>query len=111
MRRRDFLTLVGGLAAAPAPLWPRAAHAQDSRVRRIGWLGGNTADDSQSKARVAAFRDGLRKLGWVDGRNVRIEYRWAEGDATRLQPLAVDLIRSAPDVILASANSPLDALR
>src|SRR4051794_16256052 len=102
MRRRDAITLFGGLAAAP---WlPKAAHAQDGRVRKIGWLSAGSATDSQAKARLAAFRDGLRRLGRVDGRNIRIEGRWAEGDASRLQRLVVDLIRSAPDVIVASAN-------
>src|SRR5437879_2837976 len=80
MRRRDFITLVGGAAAA----WPLAARAQPSeRVRRIGVLINLAADDPDSPARVAAFAQGLQELGWTDGRNIRIDYRWAAGDAGR----------------------------
>ena len=73
MRRREF-TLLGGAAVA----WPRAAHAQQSdRMRRVGVLLNRAADDPEEQARLAAFRQGLQELGWTDGRNVRIDYRWA----------------------------------
>ncbi len=76
MRRRDFITLLGGTAAT----WPLAAHAeQPERVRRVGVLSGSAADDQDSQARLAAFQQWLQQLGWTDGRNVRIDYRWAAG--------------------------------
>ena len=80
MRRREFITLLGGAAAA----WPLAARAQQAeRVRRIGVLMNFAADDAEVQARIAAFLQGLQQLGWTDGRNVRIDYRWAAGDAGR----------------------------
>src|SRR3954470_694398 len=76
MRRREFITLLGGAAA-----WPVAARAQQpERLRRIGELSGQAATDSVSQARNAAFLQGLQELGWMMGRNVDIEYRWASGD-------------------------------
>ena len=80
MRRREFITLLGGAAAA----WPLAARAQQAeRMRRIGVLMGLAEDDPEMKARLAAFRQGLEKLGWSEGRNVRIDYRFAPAGAIR----------------------------
>ena len=80
MRRREFITLLGGAAAA----WPLAARAQQpERMRRIGVLMNLAADDPEAQARLAAFQQGLQQLGWTDGRNVRIDSRWAAGDAER----------------------------
>jgi hypothetical protein len=74
MRRREFITLLGGVAAA----WPLAARAQQGDgMRRIGVLMGSAESDQEGQARVAAFREGLRKLGWAEGRNIQIDYRWA----------------------------------
>jgi putative ABC transport system substrate-binding protein len=85
MKRREFITLLGGAAAA----WPRAARAQQTeRVRRIGVLMGLTADDPEAKARVAAFVQELQRLGWSDGLNARIDFRWAAGDAERTRRYA-----------------------
>ena len=79
MRRRDFITLLGGAAAAA---WPLAARAQQQgEIRRIGVLMASAADDSESQARIAAFLQGLQQLGWADGRNVRIDTRWATTNA------------------------------
>ncbi|MET0631600.1 MAG: ABC transporter substrate-binding protein [Xanthobacteraceae bacterium] len=101
MKRRDFITLLGGAAAA----LPRAARAQQSdRVRRIGVLIPVAADDAEAKARLAAFQQGLRQLGWIDGRNVQIDTRWAGGDAERIRTHAAELVALTPDVILAAGG-------
>src|SRR5262245_40991913 len=84
MRRREFITLVGSTAAC----WPLAAFAQQSeRMRRIGVLagGGLDADDLDLQARIGAFEDGLKQLGWTNGQNVRIDIRWGAGDADRMR--------------------------
>src|SRR6266436_10367481 len=107
MKRRDFITLLGEAAA-----WPLAAHAQQpERVRRIGVLMYLAADDAEGQARIAAFLQGLQQLGWSDGRNVRIDYRWAAGDTGRFQRYAEELLALAPDVILASATPSVQALQ
>ena len=82
MRRREFLGVLGGAAAA----WPLAARAQQAeRMRRIGVLMAQAEDDPELQARVAAFLQGLQQLGWTDGRNVRIDIRWAAGNADRIR--------------------------
>ena len=92
MRRRDFITLLGGAAAAA---WPLAARAQQpGEIRRIGVLMASAADDSESQARIAAFLQGLQQLGWADGRNVRIDTRWA---------------KLAPDVLFAANGTVTQA--
>jgi putative tryptophan/tyrosine transport system substrate-binding protein len=102
MRRREFITLVGGTAAA----WPLAARAQQADgVRRIGVLTGSDESNSDQQAWFAAFRKALQELGWTDGSNVRIDYRWAAGDADRIHRYAVELAALAPDVILATGGT------
>ena len=102
MRRREFITLLGGAAAA----WPISARAQQTdRVRRIGVLFSLAATDPESQTRKTAFEQGLQELGWTDGRNVRIEYRWGAGDAANVRKYAAELIALAPDVILVSGGS------
>jgi hypothetical protein len=90
MKRREFITLLGGAAAAPSPLWPFEAHAQQpDRMLRIGVLdGGIAADDPEGKASFAAFVQELQQLGWTEGRNVRIDYRWGLGDANNIRKYA-----------------------
>ena len=88
MRRREFITLVGG-AAATWPLFARAQQAE--RMRRIGVLMGFAENDSRSHAHMAAFRDGLQKLGWTESRNIRIDTRWAAFDAESRQRFAKEL--------------------
>jgi putative ABC transport system substrate-binding protein len=84
MKRRTFIALLGGAAA-----WPLAAWAQQGeRVRRIGVLMNVAADDPEGQARLTAFVQGLQQLGWTDGRNVRIDYRWGGGDADRIRRYA-----------------------
>jgi putative ABC transport system substrate-binding protein len=98
MRRREFLGVLGGAAAA----WPLAARAQQGeRPRRIAVLqGGGGADDPDGQVRMAAFLQALQQLGWTDGRNVKIDYRWPTGDAEKARKYAAELIALAPDVIL-----------
>ena len=101
MRRREFITLVGGAAAA----WPLAARAQQpERMRRIGVLNNPAADDPAGQLRATAFRQGLEKLGWVVGRNVQIDFQWGLGDADWIRSAAAQLLRLAPDVILANGT-------
>jgi putative ABC transport system substrate-binding protein len=86
--RREFITLLGGAAVA----WPLAARAQrPDRMRRIGVLMHLAADDAEGQARLAAFLEGLQQLGWIDGRNVRIDTRWGAGDADRTRRYAAEL--------------------
>jgi len=107
MKRREFITLLGGSAVA----WPLAAPAQQAeRIRRIGVLVALAQDDPQGQARLAAFVQGLQELGWTNGRNVRIDTRWAAGDADRFRKYAAELIALAPDVILASGGTGVGAL-
>jgi putative ABC transport system substrate-binding protein len=97
MRRREFLGVVGGAAAG----WPLAAHAQQpDRMRHIGILMGLAEDDPETKSRLARLRKDLEKLGWSEGRNVRIETRFAPAGA-QAQVLAKELVALQPDVILA----------
>jgi putative ABC transport system substrate-binding protein len=101
MRRRQFITLLGGAAA-----WPLAARAQQpGGMRRIGVLMASAADDLESQARMAAFHQALAQLGWSDGRNVRIEIRWATTNADELRRHAAELAALAPDVLVAATGS------
>jgi ABC-type uncharacterized transport system substrate-binding protein len=107
MRRREFITLLGSAAVT----WPLAAHAQQAeRMRRIGVLMTIAADDSESLARLAALLQRLQELGWVDGRNMRMEYRWAPGSADIRRQVASELVALAPDVILANGSGGTEPL-
>jgi putative tryptophan/tyrosine transport system substrate-binding protein len=107
MRRREFISLLGGTAVA----WPLAAHAQQpGGMRRIGALISFAADDPEAQARLAAFVQGLQQLGWTDGRNVRIDTRWAAGNAEDIREYAAELVALAPEVILATGSSTLGPL-
>ena len=109
MRRREFVILLGGSAAAA---WPLAAHAQQSnRLRVVGVLLAMAPDDPEAQLRVKAFEAGLRELGWTEGRNLRLEYRGAAGDAALLRKQATELVGLAPDLILATSTPVLAALR
>jgi putative tryptophan/tyrosine transport system substrate-binding protein len=108
MDRRTFIgSVAGGLFAVPL-----AARAQqDARTRRIGILMGIAENDPEGQARVAAFRQGLQDLKWVEGRNIRIDLRWGTGDATRVKAYAAELVSLAPDVILATNTPTVRALQ
>jgi putative ABC transport system substrate-binding protein len=106
MKRREFIRLLGGAAA-----WPLAARAQQSEhMRRIGVLMA-IAENEEGRSRIAAFRDGLRALGRVEGRDIQIEARWAAGDSAKVQAFANELVSSKPDVILANATTVTRALQ
>ena len=106
MRRRDFIVGLGGAAA----VWPAGARAQQP-MRRIGVLMDQAQDDTESSPRTAAFLRGLQQLGWTDGRNVRIDTRWAAGDANLHRRYAAELVALAPDVLLATASPTVVALQ
>jgi ABC-type uncharacterized transport system substrate-binding protein len=108
MRRRDFITLLGGTAVA----WPPAARGQHpERMRRVGVLIGTTADDAIGQARIAAFMQGLGQLGWLVGSNVRIDVRWTSADPDQTRRHTAELLALAPEVILASSGSVVGPLR
>jgi putative tryptophan/tyrosine transport system substrate-binding protein len=104
MRRRDFILAVGGAAAASAVSWPLAARAQQRGVPVIGFL--NSQSAASFSHMVAGFRRGLRDAGFLEGQNIAIEYRWAEGRYDRLPALASDLVRQGPAVLVATGGEP-----
>ena len=106
LKRRRFITLLGGAAA-----WPLAARAQQAeRVRRIGVLTAYSESDPEAQARVGAFREGLQKLGWTEGRNIRIDARWATSDSALMQRFAEELVALQPELILSSSRPTTAAL-
>lgn len=107
MRRRDFITVLGGAAAT----WPLTAFAQQPtiKVARIGWL--VTGSSTSYRFSLAAFLDGLKALGYVEGQNISIEYRWAEGNVARLSKLANELVEQKVDVILAGGSVGAEAAK
>ena len=107
MKRRDFITLLGGAAA-----WPLTVRAQQSGgMRRIGILMAYPESDPEAQTRVAAFRDGLQKLGWTEGRNTQIDTRWAApDDAESMRRFAKELVALQPDLILSNTTPTTTAL-
>jgi len=99
VRRREFFALVGGAAA-----WPVGAVAQQDIARRIGVLMGFAENDREGQTFVAAFREGLQKLGWAEGRNIRIDYRWTGLNAELIQRFAKELVEVQPDLILTQST-------
>jgi putative ABC transport system substrate-binding protein len=107
MRRRDFLAFTVGAAAT----WPLAARAQQPTTKnpRVGWL--VSGSSTSHRFSLAAFQDGLKALGYVEGQNIRIEYRWAEGDLSRLPKLANDLVQQKVDVIMVGGTPVAEAMK
>jgi putative tryptophan/tyrosine transport system substrate-binding protein len=107
VRRRDFIKVIAGSAAG----WPLAVRAQQSeRMRRVGVLSPLAADDTNAQARYAAFLQGLAQLGWTEGRNLRIDYRWAAGNVADIRKYAAELVALAPDVILTTGPATMGPL-
>jgi putative tryptophan/tyrosine transport system substrate-binding protein len=108
VRRREFITLLGGAAAT----WPLAARAQPSgAAKRIAVLMNSAATDAAAQSYVAAFVQALRQLGWAEGQNIHVEIRWSAGDAALARIYAAQLIGLMPDVILASSTTNLTVVR
>src|SRR3984893_4662491 len=108
IRRREFISTLGSVAAA----WPLTSHAQQpNRVRRIGVLMSYAESDSDAQALYAAFREGLQKLGWTEGRNTQIDTRWATpDDAELMRGFAKELVALQPDLLLSSTTPTTSAL-
>jgi putative ABC transport system substrate-binding protein len=108
LRRREFITLLGGAAV----VWPIAARGQQTgAMRRVAFLHGLAESDPEVQARIAAFREGLEFLGWVQDRNIQIEHRFASGDIARIRQYVAELVNSPPDVIAATGTPVLAALK
>src|SRR6476661_3186836 len=101
MRRRDFIMLAGGAALA----WPLAAHAQQAeRVRRIGVVMAYAESDPNGQMQVAAFRQELQKLGWLEGNNLQIDFRYAADNPVRIRALAIELLGMSPNLMVSNSN-------
>jgi hypothetical protein len=108
MKRRQFISLLGGAAAAA---WPVAARAQQGeRIRRVGVLIGLSADDPQVRLRMDAFLQTLRQLGWIEGRNIQVDFRFGDGDNDKIRKYAEELVVLAPDVIMTPSSATMGAL-
>jgi ABC-type uncharacterized transport system substrate-binding protein len=106
VKRRAFITLLGGALAT----WPLVVRAQGDRVRRLGVLMSTGERDPETQLRVGAFREGLQKLGWAEGHNLQIDYRWGAGSIERTRTYAAELVALKPDVILGAPASAAVAL-
>ena len=106
MRRREFITLGGATVA-----WPLVARAQQAeRMRRIAMLSGFAASDPEAQTRVAAFQQGLRDLGWIEGRNIHIDFRWSTGGTDEMRTFAKELVELKPDLIVGMTTPAVAAL-
>jgi len=107
MRRREFITLLGGAAAA----WPVAARAQQGeRIRRIGVLIGGAESDQQPRGNLQAFKGAMQELGWIEGRNIQVDYRFGVSDLSRIERFARELVNSQPDLIVAHTTPVTTAI-
>jgi hypothetical protein len=110
-RRREVITLLGGAAVAPSALWPLPARAQSGKVARVGVLMNGAATEPLPQSFVAAFVQGMRQRGWVEGRNLRVDIRWNAGDAALARTYAAQLIGLMPDAILAASTTNLTVVQ
>src|SRR3982751_6805760 len=110
MHRREFIALLGGAAAAPM-LSSLPLRAEPERMRRVGVFLPTSAGDAQSMSYISALLQELQRLGWTDGRNVRIEFRWGAGDAEQYRKIAAELVALTPDVIVANGGLAVAALQ
>jgi putative ABC transport system substrate-binding protein len=107
MRRREFIGLLSGAVA-----WPLAGRAQQTeRIRRIGFVHGLAASDPEDQARIAAFQQGLSALGWIEGRNISIDHRFASGDPARAQAIVTEMVHTAPELIVGQSTPVVAALK
>jgi putative ABC transport system substrate-binding protein len=107
LKRRELITLLGGAAA-----WPLTARAQQAeRIRRVGLLMNLSENDLEAQRLLTALREGLAQLGWADGRNLRIDYRWASGDIGRIRTFAKELVELSPDIIVGYGTPVILALQ
>ncbi|MFL5268685.1 MAG: ABC transporter substrate-binding protein, partial [Stellaceae bacterium] len=106
MKRRDFIALLGAAVAWPLPL----AAQPGERMRRVGVLMSNAEGDPEGQARAAALRQGLAELGWKEGGNLRVDWRWSAGDVGRIRDYAAELVGLAPDLLIANGSSNLGAV-
>ena len=106
MKRREFISLLGGAAA-----WPLAAWAQQGERRRVGIFMDLAEQDREGQARVAAVREGVQKLGWIQGRNVAYDYRWTAGNPAVMERYAAELVALQPDVIMNGGLPTLVAMQ
>jgi putative tryptophan/tyrosine transport system substrate-binding protein len=109
MRRREFITFVGGMGAWPFASYAAMAQPSD-RLRQIAMLSGFSATDPEAQARIAVLQQGLKELGWIEGRNLSIEFRWGTGGAEQMRKLARELIDLKPDLILGMTTPAVTAL-
>jgi putative ABC transport system substrate-binding protein len=108
LKRREFITLIGGAATA----WPLAARAQQpERMRRIGVLTALAESDPEAQLRIAVLRQALQSLGWIEGRNIHIDYRWPGGNAEGMRTSAAEIVGMRPDVIFAGNSTAVFALK
>ena len=107
LRRREFLTLLGGAAAA----WPLAARAQQGDRRRVGIFMDLAEEDREGQTRVAAFREGMQKLGWTEGQNITYDYRWTAGSPAVMERYAAELVALKPEVIMNGGLPTLIAMQ
>jgi putative tryptophan/tyrosine transport system substrate-binding protein len=108
MRRREFISLIGGAAA----VWPLTVRAQQpNRIRRVGLLMGYLEGDAEGQTNLAAFRRGLQELGWIEGRNIRLDIRWGGADPDKARTLAKELVSMTPDVIVPNTNLMMTILQ
>src|SRR5262245_22755394 len=111
MRRREFIGLLGGAAAAPWILWPRPARAQDGHVRRVGALIAGAESDPVYRGYLVTLREVLAKAGWIEGRNLQLDFRYGAGNPDRIRAAAEELVKLAPEVMLTNGSAATRAVQ